>query len=169
MENKKIGIIIFVVSLVLLLLFISVTRSLNHDIEALGCFQNPDCQRIETSLSGIHFAFGLFGFLFALGVYLIFFTKGEEAIVRRLEDDSKKKITEEKFAILLKGLDPFEKEAIILIKEQNGITQNTLALRTTMSKAKLSQVLSSLEKKGLIRRIPDKKTLAIYLAEGFKQ
>ena len=167
MDNKKIGWLILVVSLVLLIVFIFLIQSLNHDIQSLGCFQDPGCQKIETSLSIIHFAFGLFGFLFALGAYLILFTKGEEAIVQRLEEDTQKKLREEKFTILLKGLDPFEKEIIVLVKEKDGITKNTLALRTTMSKAKLSQILSSLEKKGLIRRIQEKKTLAVHLAEGF--
>ena len=39
-------------------------------------------KKIETSLSIIHLAFGVFGFLFALGFYLLVFSKGEEAIVQ---------------------------------------------------------------------------------------
>ena len=49
------------------------------------------------------------------------------------------------------------------IREQDGITQNTLRLRVNMSKAKLSYVLQELEKRGLIKRIEKGKTLAIYL------
>ena len=49
------------------------------------------------------------------------------------------------------------------IKEQDGITQNTLRLRVDMSKAKLSYVLQELEKRNLIKRIQKGKTLAIYL------
>ena len=49
------------------------------------------------------------------------------------------------------------------VREQEGITQNTLRLRLNMSKAKLSYVLQELEKRNLIKRIKKGKTLAIYL------
>lgn len=165
MENKKIGVVLVSLAVILLLIFLFVIRSLNQEIEALGCFPNAGCQKNETSLSITHFAFGAFGFLFALGFYLLFFSKGEEAIVQRLEQDSTRKLGEEKLSILLKGLDEFEKQILLAVREQDGITQNTLRLRVDMSKAKLSQVLSGLEKKGLIRREPQGKSLAIYVKE----
>ncbi len=165
MDNKKLGGVLFVLAIMLLVIFLFVIRSLNQEIESLGCYPNVGCQKIETSLTIVHFAFGAFGFLFALGFYLLFFTKGEEAIVRRLEEDTKKKLGTEKLSILLKGLDEFEKKAFLAVREQDGITQNTLRLRVDMSKAKLSQVLSELEKKDLIRREPQGKTLKVYVKE----
>ena len=165
MDNKKLGVVVLIISVLLLMAFIVLVRSLNQDIVALGCYQNPGCKQIETSLSFVHVAFGIFGFLFALGFYLLFFSQWEEAIVRRLEVDTSRKLDEERFSILLKGLDEFEKKALLAVREQEGITQNTLALRVDMSKAKLSQVLSGLEKKGLITRVPEKKTMAIHLKE----
>lgn len=165
MENRKIGIVVLLVGFVLLIAFLVVIRSLNQEIQALGCYQDPGCKKVETSLSIVHFAFGGFGFLFALGFYLLFFSRGEEAIVRRLEEDTKKKLQEDTFSILSKGLDSFEKNALQIIRGEEGITQNTLRLRVDMSKAKLSQVLTNLEKKGLIRREQQKKTLALYLKE----
>ena len=163
MENKKLGIALLVVSGTLLAMMVSLMYGFNRDLTALGCFQNPSCQPIQQSLSLTHFAFGAFGFLFALGFYLIFFSRGEEAIVKRLEADTSRKLEEDKFSILMKGLDDYEKKVVSAVKEQNGITQNTLRLRVDMSKAKLSQVLSALEKKGLVNREPQSKTLAIYL------
>ncbi len=165
MDNKKLGGVLLILSIVLLIIFIIVVNSINRNIAALGCYQDPGCKRLETSLSIVHFAFGLFGFLLALGFYLLFFSKGEEAIIKRLEEDTRKRLTEEKYSILLKGLDEFEKKVLNSVRDQDGITQNTLALRVDMSKAKLSQVLTNLEKKGLLRRIPEKKTLAVYLKE----
>ena len=165
MNNKKVGAVIAVVTLVLLLIFMLIIRSLNQEIQALGCFQKPGCQTIETSLGVIHFAFGAFGFLFALAFYLLVFSKGDEAIVQRLENDSLRNLEKEKLSILLKGLDEFEKEVITAVREQEGITQNTLRLRVDMSKAKLSQVLGNLEKKGLIKREKERKTFAVYLRE----
>ncbi len=157
--------VILVVGIILLAIFLIVIRSLNQEIQALGCYQNPGCKQIETSLSVVHFAFGVFGFLFALGFYLLFFSRGEEAILRRLENDTDKKLHEEKFSILSKGLDTFERKALEIVRNEEGITQNTLRLRVDMSKAKLSQVLKGLENKGLIRREQKNKTLAIYLKE----
>jgi hypothetical protein len=165
MHNKKIGIVVLVISIILLIMFVLLIQSLQTEIKEMGCFQDAECQKIESSLSIVHFAFGIFGFLFALGFYLIFFTKGEEAIVKRLEDDSSKKLNAEKFEILLKGLDNFEKEVLETVKKQEGITQNTLRLRVNMSKAKLSQVLANLERKNLITKEKDKKTFAIYLKD----
>lgn len=142
-------------------------RSLNQDIKALGCYQDPSCARIETSLTIVHFAFGIFGFLFGLGFYMLFFSKGEEAVLERLEHEKSKQRAGDKFKILLKGLNPFEQEVISAVREQPGITQNTLALRVNMSKAKLSQVLTELEKKELVKRTEEGKTLAIYLRDEF--
>jgi len=165
MNNKKTGLFILVLTLFLLLVFIGVIKSLNQEIEALGCFQNTGCKTIETSLSVIHFAFGAFGFLFALAFYLLVFSKGDEAIVQRLEKDTERKLGEEKYAILSKGLNEFEKTVLKIVREEEGITQNMLRLRVDMSKAKLSQVLQELEKKDLITRTPKDKTFQVFLKE----
>ncbi len=165
MNNKKVGVLILALSILLLTLFVVIIQSLNQEIRALGCFENAGCLTIETSLSIVHFAFGAFGFLFALAFYLLFFSKGEEAIVSRLEKDTERKLTEEKYSILQKGLDEFEKKVISVVRQEEGITQNTLRLRVDMSKAKLSQVLQNLEKKGLIKRVKKGKTFAIHLKE----
>ncbi len=165
MDNKKIGVLLLVIGAILLSVFIILIQSLQQDAMEMGCFEDVGCRQIETSLSIVHFAFGVFGFLFALGVYLIFFSRSEEAIVQRLEKDTQRKLGEEKFSILLKGMDTFEQQVMKVIREQDGISQNTLRLRVDMSKAKLSQVLGSLEKKGLIRRTQEKKTKAVHLKQ----
>src|SRR3989344_3448816 len=103
MNNKKIGVSLLVLSVILLIIFVVIIRVLNQEIEALGCFERPGCQTIETSLTIVHFAFGVFGFLFALSFYLFFFSKGDEAIVQRLENDSLRNLEK-------KGLIKREKE-----------------------------------------------------------
>ena len=50
-----------------------------------------------------------------------------------------------------------------IVKEQDGITQNTLKLRANMSKAKLSYILQELERRGLVKRIRKGKTLEVHL------
>ncbi|MBN2422667.1 hypothetical protein JXB41_05540 [Candidatus Woesearchaeota archaeon] len=99
----------------------------------------------------------------ALSIYLIFFEKSQKEIINVLEKQKKIQVEEEKFNILLKGLDDYEKKVIRAIKEQDGITQQTLRLRTDLHKSKLSIVLSGLEKKGLIARKEKGKTKKIFL------
>ncbi len=165
MNNKKVGVFILLIALFLLGIFILVIRSLNQEIKALGCFQQVGCKIIETSLGVVHFAFGAFGFLFALAFYLLVFSKGEEAIIERLEKDTERKLGEERYSILSKGLNEFEKKILVVVRQEEGITQNMLRLRLDMSKAKLSQVLQELEKKELIKREPKDKTLQVFLKE----
>lgn len=129
----------------------------------MGCYPNEDCIGIEKALSFSHFAIGVFSFIFALGFYLIFFNKTEKAILNKLEDEKNKKIEDMKFDIVMKALDPYEQKVVKEVREQPGITQNTMRLRVDMSKAKLSYVLQELEKRGIVKRVEKGKTLAIYL------
>lgn len=165
MNNKKIGVALLIFSLVLLIIFVVIIQSLKTEAKELGCFADKGCIRIENSLSLVHFAFGVFGFLFALAFYLLFFSAGEEAIVKRLETDTHRKLTESKFEIFLKGLDKDERIVVQAVRDQPGITQTTLRLRTNLSKAKLSLVVTDLEKRGILRRERKDKTFMIYLVD----
>ncbi len=163
MENKKLGILLIIISIFILILFASYNAQISKQSSEIGCFPNQNCNAIERILSISHIAMGIFSFLFALGFYILFFNKTEEAILKRLEKEKDEKIDNAKFEILLKALDSYEQKIIMAIKEQDGITQNTLRLRANMSKAKLSYVLQELEKRNIIKRIKRGKTLAIYL------
>ena len=163
MESKKLGIVLVVLSLVIGSMFFYYSSSLTSEGQALGCFENVNCVRIERTLTFTHFAIGVFAFLLSLGFYLVFFNKHEGMILRKLEEENSQKIKEEKFSIIMKALDPFEQKVLTSIKEQDGITQNTLRLRVDMSKAKLSYVLQELEKRNLIKRMPKGKTLEVWL------
>ncbi len=164
MLSKKLGIIIIIISVLIGVIIFNVISRLSIVATELGCYPNtPECVKVENFLSFSHISIGIIAFLFALGVYLIFFSKGEEAILNRLEENKNKELGEEKFNIILKALDEYEKKVLKAVKEQDGITQNTLRLRTDMSKAKLSYVLQELEKRNLIKRVKKGKTLAVYL------
>ena len=168
MLNKRIGIAIIIVSILLVVIILNIIGKLNILAENSGCFpQNSECIRIQNYFTLSNAVIGVLAFLFSLGIYLLFFSKGEEGILKRLEDDKNKKLSEEKFSILSKGLDEYEKRALKAIREQDGITQNTLKLRIDLSKSKISQIVKQLEKKKLVKRIKKGKTYTIHFLENF--
>lgn len=163
MENKKLGVIFLIISFVFFAFLIYFNSNFLERADVLGCNPSEECVKIENSISMTHIAFGFFGFMLALGFYILFFNKTEERILKRLEEHKNERTGEEKFNLILKALDSYEQKVMKAVKEQDGITQNILRLRTDMSKAKLSYVLQDLEKKGLIKRIKKGKTLQVFL------
>lgn len=157
------GILLIVISLVVGGMFVYYSSRLVNQGGELGCYPNEDCVGIERALSFSHIAVGVFSFILALGFYLIFFNKTEKAILDRLEEEKNKDVEDNKFDILLKALDEYEQRVVKAVREQPGITQNTLRIRLDMSKAKLSYVLQELERRGIIKRVEKGKTLEIYL------
>ncbi|MDO8508157.1 MAG: winged helix-turn-helix transcriptional regulator [Nanoarchaeota archaeon] len=163
MENSKLGVLLIVISLTVGGMFLYYTGKLIEDGKEMGCFPNEECMNIEYSLNFSHIAVGVFSFILALGFYLLFFNKTEKAILNKLEDDKNQKVEDSKFDILLKALDDYEQKVVKAVRDQPGITQSTLRIRTDMSKSKLSYVLQELERRGIIKRIEKGKTLEVYL------
>ncbi len=175
MDNKMLGWTLVIVSLVLLILLGFVRSSIVSAYQAeidkyiesgQACPSDPDmCPHEQRSRAQIpiFIAGALLIGVISLGAYLIFFEKSQREIVSELSRQKKERIQETKFSILLKGMDPDEQKVMNAVKEQDGITQQTLRLRTDMHKSKLSIVLDGLEKKGLIKRVAKGKTKQVYL------
>ncbi len=158
MENKKLGILLIIIGLLVGGLILYYINVLTDKSNAIGCFNDPACMPIERGLSMSHAGIGIFAFIIALGFYLIFFNKTEDRLIKRLGEEK----DNEKFEFAMKFLDPFEAKVLRRIKEEEGITQSTLRLKLDMSKAKLSYVLQDLEKRGLVKRVEKGKTLQIF-------
>jgi len=167
MENKKLGFVIVSFSIVASILAFGFMGVLGKQTGALQCYPTNECQRVESLLGLSHVAVGLISFIAALGVYLLFFSASEDAILKRLEDEKHMKLEEDKFGLMLKAMDENERKVITAIKEQEGITQSTLKYRADLSKAKVSQILTDFEKKNLVKREMKGKTYAVYLTENF--
>jgi uncharacterized membrane protein len=163
MNNKKISIALFVITLLASFVMITMMTNLKNDAKELGCYMNKDCENIESTLNITHLAFGVIGALLSLSVYLFFLSSGEEAILKKLEIEKENTVKKDRFETILSVLDDYERRVMSVVKEQDGITQNTLRIKTDMSKAKLSYVLRDLEKKNLIKRESKGKTLAVFL------
>src|SRR3989338_10756303 len=166
MENKKLGFVILSISILASVLAFGFMGVLGRQTTALQCYPINECQRVESLLGLSHIAVGLISFIAALGIYLLFFSTSEEAILKRLEEEKDKKIEQDKFELVLKAMDENEQKVLKAVKEQDGITQSTLKFRTDLSKAKVSQILTDFEKKHLIKREGKGKTYAVYLAEN---
>ena len=167
MENKKLGMVIMSISIAAALLAFGFMGALGRQTSALQCYPTNECQRVESLLGLSHIAVGLISFIAALGVYLLFFSTSEEAILKRLEEEKNMKIEHDKFGLILKAMDENEQKVLKAIKEQEGITQSTLKFRADLSKAKVSQILTDFEKKRLIKRELNGKTYSVYLMENF--
>ena len=167
MENKKLGFVILSISIIASVLSFGFMSILGKQTTSLQCYPTNECQRVESLLGLSHIAVGLISFIGALGIYLLFFSTSEEAILKRLEEDKNMKIEQDKFGLILKSMDDNEQKVIKAIKEQEGITQSTLKFRTDLSKAKVSQILTDFEKKHLVKRELKGKTYAVYLMENF--
>jgi len=167
MENKKLGFVILSISILATILAFGFMGVLGRQTTALQCYPTSECQRVGSLIGLSHVAVGLISFIGALGIYLLFFSTSEEAILKRLEEEKNIKIEQNKFDIVLKAMDDNEKKVLKAIKEQDGITQSTLKYRTDLSKAKVSQILTDFEKKHLVKRELKGKTYAVYLVENF--
>ena len=167
MENKKLGFVILSISIVASVLAFGFMGILGRQTTALQCYPTNECQRVESLMSLSNVAVGLISFIGALGIYLLFFSTSEEAILKRLEEEKHMSIEQDKFELVLKAMDDNEKKVLKAIREQDGITQSTLKFRTDLSKAKVSQILTDFERKHLVKRELKGKTYAVHITENF--
>ncbi|MDP3916803.1 MAG: MarR family transcriptional regulator [Nanoarchaeota archaeon] len=166
MNQKKIGVVILALSIIvgaLLINLISETKSTGNEA---GCFQNKECVATTAVLNSSNLGIGIIFALFSLAIYLIIFSRGDEFWLKKLEQQKQNISEEEKWKIIEMMLDKNEFMVIKAIKEQDGITQFTLRLRTDLSKSKLSDILTKFEKRGLIERQPKGKSLAVFLKKA---
>lgn len=167
MKAKLTGLFLLIFSLVLGIIFIVVSTELSAEGEAAGCFPTAECSVIQTSLSLVHFAFGVLGFFLALAFFMIFLSRDDEKLMKKIDDEKIARIQEEKFSIMLKLLDASEKKVLTTLRSEPGITQATLVIKTGLSKSKVSEILSDFERKNVIKRAKKGKTRSIYLVEKF--
>ena len=76
------------------------------------------------------------------------------------KDKSKEK---DEFSIIRKALSDDEKKVLDEIKKAGKITQDSLRFRLNWSKAKISTILTNLDKKGIVQRERTGKTYNIHL------
>lgn len=76
---------------------------------------------------------------------------------------------EKNLAVLERALSEDEIALLHIIKENEGVTQDSLRFRTGFSKSKVSALLLGLEKSGIIARQELGRTYRVYLSEWLKK
>jgi len=166
MDNKNLGIILIIASLLIGGVVYTFHGALSQNAEAsctCGHSEGETCPMDDENYIQTYAGIFLIGVILSLGLYLLFFEKSQKEIMRTLKKQRINQNKDDKFNVLLMALDEDEKKIIKAVREQDGITQQTLRLRTSLHKSKLSILLDSLAKKNLISKEPFKKTNKIHL------
>jgi uncharacterized membrane protein len=161
MDNKKLGLIIIGLTILFGLFLWEFNNKLN-ELEVDSCVCADTCKEHEPS----YLSQGSIALIFStlsLGIYLLFFEKSHDKLIKKLKEDASIKSKNEKFDFILLGLSEDEKKVLTAIKEQDGITQHTLGLRTNLHKSKLSILVGLLEDKSLIKKEKKGKTNQLFL------
>jgi uncharacterized membrane protein len=98
-----------------------------------------------------------------VGIYILRSDTTQRSILKELHGKHERNAKEGKLELILSVLTSDERKIIMAVRDQPGITQATLRLRTDMSKAKLSMLLKELETRGLIAKTEDGKTNTVHL------
>lgn len=99
-----------------------------------------------------------------LGAYLIRSDRTNRTILEEVKGTRSRLAHDERRALIESVLTADERKVVAAVREQPGISQATLRLRTDMSKAKLSVTLRELEIRKIVRKVEDGKTNRIHLA-----
>jgi len=179
MENKKLGIILIAISILFIIPLIVFKIQVNNLTDAVmiatggSCIKEGKCIHEQSEIP-IYIGVAIIFITMALGIYLLAFDRSQKyteniqkELVSTLKETKKKQDKDENFEFLLKALNEDEKKVMMSVKEQDGIEQSTLRIRTNLSKTKLSVVLTELEKKNLIKKVPEGKKNKIYLKSAF--
>ncbi|MCB9362080.1 hypothetical protein H6504_01470 [Candidatus Woesearchaeota archaeon] len=166
MDNKNLGIIIIIAALLFAGIVFAFHQALDANAESSCTCGHADgevCPMDDQFFWQTYAGVFIVGLILALGIYLIFFDKSQKEVARALRRHEHKVSAQEKFDILMLALSKEEKDVMKAVKEQDGITQQTLRLRTGLHKSKLSITIDQLVKKKLLVKEAYKKTNKIHL------
>lgn len=177
MDNKKIGLVLISLVIILGLVFSFFVYKLNNEIKSKilptdngECLHEGEfCPYEELNELNLPIVLGylFLSLLLLLGIYLIYSSKKMDELKEDIEMDKKQKEKDSKFNLIMSTLNESEKKVMTAVREQDGIQQSTLRIRTDFSKAKLSAILTDLEKRNLIKKVEKGKKNLIFLKRDF--
>ncbi len=165
MNSKVIGLTLLALSLLLFVFLFSFIQRVETNVVEQSCYTTDECKQLGATLSYSHLVVGMLFSIFSLGLYLVFFTRSEQALLEKLDREKNNLVREDKLKIVAMMLDPNEQKVFHALEEREGITQHLLQLKTNLSKATISQILSQFERRRLVKREPEGKTYRVYLLQ----
>ncbi len=145
MNARVIGYFIISVGAVIGFITYLYNRALEEIVKET-CSHGPTCVMTKTLDFHNYISWSLMVVVFAIGVFFIFFYKGEIT-------NTRKKINKEDYEADKKGLKEEEKTVLDKIIEAEGtIFQSDIVEKTNFPKAKITRILDRLEGKGIIER-----------------
>ncbi|HYD03954.1 MAG TPA: MarR family transcriptional regulator [Alphaproteobacteria bacterium] len=160
MKNRHVGILIVAIAVLIGFLVWLFNRALTGIINN-SCSHGPTCPMWGTLRLQTNIGLTLMAFIVFLGLYIIFFIKDNEHVVKEVHREVKvikeqfkpKKFDKKNYSKLLHTLDPEEKAIITkLLDNEGSLFQSKLVSLTGQSKVKVTRILDRLEGKGLIER-----------------
>lgn len=182
MNKKYIGLTIIIIGIILAVLNQTAKSTQDQLIDVIIEAQDGSCY-INDGLTCLHgdrdytqyiVGWVVSAILIILGIYLIFFDKAQELLLKQnlevsnaLKEANKHSEHKEKFEAFLSGFNSDEQKTIRAIHDQDGIQQSTLRFKTGISKSSLSLLLKNLEEREIISRKVSGKTNEVFLRKKF--
>lgn len=178
MKQRAVGLLIILLAL-LLFGYVSYERAqfeafIDTYVESSGsCYlEDGTCLHDELDRRPYKYGYAISIALLLFGIYLAFIDRTaerlllhQESVAKELAAAKRLRDRDEAFAAYLEGFPDEERRVLSAVRAQDGIKQNTLRIKTGMSKTGLSLLLKELEARGHVRRERDGKTNRIYLAK----
>ncbi len=116
---------------------------------------------LEESAMFVQYKMSL-SFVVSLIIGLLFFIWAKPEIKKEIKRD-------ESLSILERALNDDEIRLLEIIRDSEGITQDSLRFRSGFSKSKVSAIIINLEKKGIVSRERIGKTYKVYIGDWLKK
>ncbi len=176
LDARIIGSIIIVFSLLLAAGIWTYTSKINQLIELQmstgeNCIVEGKCIHEEYKATEITIVVSiLITLMVVFGVMLVFQKKQEEEQIKSSLGEESSGVSAvhdvmHELAMVKKGLSEDEKKILTEIEKEKEITQDSLRFRLEWSKAKVSTILTHLDKMGIIQRRREGKTYIVFLSK----
>ena len=149
MENKHIGWLLLIVSILVIIFTFFYSNALDDAVKTSCFLQHGDvqsCEMFDSVTKQTYFALAIAGVLVIVSLFLLFSKPKERLIIKKIKE---KRIQKN---IDLSGFRREEKEVYNLVKENGAIFQADLIEKTGFSKARMTRIIDKLEGHGLVER-----------------
>lgn len=146
MENKKVGLLIIGVALLIIVIILIFNIGL-RDVISASCSHGPSCRMYGTVRVQTFVSLAIAGFVFLIGLFLVFSKPEEKIVIKKVKGQERRKKLD------LSGLEKGEREVVRLLEEENGaVFQRDLMEELEIGKVGMTRMLDRLEAKGLVER-----------------